>query len=116
VATAAALCAVAIPDSPASAASAPAVPHAAVAYQRLALPDGRYATVYSDGLAQVIDPNTGSAEFQYVPTDHAPGSPAAGTLPDKAELIADLAQGSRSRTRRTTSWWRTPPVCRPRRG
>jgi hypothetical protein len=90
--TVAALGGVAMPRS-ASAAPAAALPRPTVAYQRLALPDGRYATVYTDGLAQVVDPGSGSAEFQYVPLGHGPGSSPAGTLPARADLITDLAQG-----------------------
>ncbi len=69
-----------------------------VAYSRLDLPDGRWATVYSDGIAEVHGTD-GSTEIQHVPLASADGqnvSPAGdGTLelPARGALIADLTQG-----------------------
>ncbi|MBM9509250.1 hypothetical protein [Actinacidiphila acididurans] len=63
-----------------------------VVYQRLALPDGRYATVYSDGLAELQDRAGGTSEFEHVPLHHEAGR-ATAALPPRSELVADLAQG-----------------------
>jgi hypothetical protein len=88
--------AAALPDAmvvPAASAAPPAaVRRPTIAYQHLALPDGRYANVYSDGVAQVVDPKSGSAEFQYLPLRPTADN-LAGALPAKADLIATLAKG-----------------------
>jgi hypothetical protein len=63
-----------------------------VVYQRLALPDGRYATVYSDGLAELQDQARGTSEFEYVPLRHDIGQ-ATAALPPRSELVADLVAG-----------------------
>ena len=103
--TLAALAAVSPPASAAPAvrqradASLPAGPDKpTVAYSRLDLPDGRWATVYSDGIADVHGAD-GSIEIQHVPLASSDGqnvSPAGdGTLdlPARGTLIADLVQG-----------------------
>jgi hypothetical protein len=81
-----------IPASPASAAPPAVANRPTIAYQRLALPDGRYAVVYTDGVAEVVDPKRGASEFQYVPLRTTADNPA-GALPAKPDLIATLAQG-----------------------
>src|SRR5215472_6703399 len=108
-ATAAALTTVA----PATASSAPrhaggaAQANAAVAtrptlvYRHLRLPDGGWAQVYSDGLAEVHRPGATAAKsaIEHLPLLNpnggtGPGGSGTRELPSKGQIIADLAQGS----------------------
>ncbi|MEO3748930.1 S8 family serine peptidase [Plantactinospora sp. B5E13] len=66
--------------------------HPTVAYSQLHLPDGRYAVVYTDGLARVVDPDRGTAEVRNVPLRRDAANPA-GVLPARPDLVATLAQG-----------------------
>jgi hypothetical protein len=83
---------------PASSPTATAAVKPAVAYSHLDLPDGGWAEVYSDGVAEVHKPG-GSTEIQHVPLASPDGqnvSPVGDgklDLPAKGELIADLVQG-----------------------
>src|SRR5579859_7964260 len=69
-----------------------------VAYPRLDLPDGRWAAVYSDGVAEVHAAG-GSIEIEHVPLVSSDGqnvSPAGDgvlDLPARGTLIADLVAG-----------------------
>lgn len=72
----------------------PATVHAtpALVYRNLALPNGDTATVYSDGLAMVVNPRQRTTEYQMLPP--AGGMPGtASALPAKPELVWDLTKG-----------------------
>jgi hypothetical protein len=99
---------VAAPAPGASAATLAAPPGASakptVAYSHLALPNGDWARVYSDGIAEVYRPRAGARSLTASAVEHVPllnplggTSPAgAGTLelPSKGQLIADLLHPS----------------------
>jgi hypothetical protein len=78
---------------PAVASSATA-PAAQVVYSHLDLPDGRWARVYSDGLAEIHGADNRGSMFTWVPGLNVDGATAAARqLPAKGELIMDLARG-----------------------
>jgi hypothetical protein len=68
-----------------------------VAYPHLDLPDGEWALVYSDGIAEVH--KGGTTEIQHVPLSSpdedgvGPAGDGTTDLPSKGILIGDLAQG-----------------------
>jgi hypothetical protein len=69
-----------------------------VAYSRLALPNGAWARVYSDGVAEVYRKGDEGAEIEHVPLlNPAGGTSPAGNgpldLPTRGELTADLIHG-----------------------
>jgi hypothetical protein len=79
--------------SPAGAGAGPTL-----VYQHLGLPDGGWAQVYSDGIAEVYQAGGTTSEIQHVPLLNPDGgtSPAgygALELPNKGQLISDLIQG-----------------------
>jgi hypothetical protein len=75
---------------------APAASRSAVAYPHLKLPDGAWATVYADGLAEV---HRGSAtEIQHLPLVGSDGitgpvGDATRQLPPVGDIISDLVHG-----------------------
>jgi hypothetical protein len=63
-----------------------------VIYRDLALPDGNTATVYSDGLAMIVNRRHATVEYQMLPpAGGMPGTAAA--LPAKPELVWQLTKG-----------------------
>jgi hypothetical protein len=102
----AALVATPAPGASAAVAAAPARASArpTLAYPHLALPNGGWAQVYSDGLAEVYRPRAGARSVTASAAEHVPLlNPLGGTgpagqgkleLPSKGQLIADLLQPS----------------------
>lgn len=83
--------------SPAPTAHAQAPAKATVVYSNLALPNGDSAVVYSNGIAEVFSRDRTQVEFRQVPLAPSFGEgAAAGVLPDKASLIANLAAAAPS--------------------
>ncbi len=71
---------------------------ATLVYPHLALPNGGWAQVYSDGIAEVYRAGGTTSEIQHVPLLNPDGgtSPAGSgalELPNKGQLISDLIQG-----------------------
>jgi hypothetical protein len=83
-------------------ASSAAGPRPAVVYPHLALPDGQWARVFADGLAEIHtrdNTRTKMVQLPLVGVDSAAsaGDPAARQLPAKGELIMDLVDSGRQR-------------------
>src|SRR5882757_9731715 len=79
--------AIAAPATP----PAPAPTRATLAYPHLALPNGEWAQVYSDGMAEVHTARGSSIKIEQLPLSG--GETLAPQLPAQGDLIADLAQG-----------------------
>lgn len=74
---------------------APAIAKPTVVYRNLPLLDGDTATVFSNGLAEVVRPGQASVEYRMVPLvpSTSDGSTdAAGVLPSKPQLAFDLTK------------------------
>lgn len=68
-----------------------------VVYQNLALPTGESAVVFSNGVAEVFSKDHRRVEFRQVPLSLSlDGTSGTGVLPDKANVIAELAKAAPS--------------------
>jgi hypothetical protein len=75
-------------------AAQPSSPRATVVYRHLDLPGGKWATVYSDGLAEVHTADDRHTMITWVPGLNVDGATATDRkLPGKGQLIMDLARG-----------------------
>ena len=89
-----------VPAVAGPAAAAPGAASSSVAYPHLALPNGRWARVFADGLAEIHDRDTTRTEMVQLPLVGVDGAastidPAARQLPGKGELIMDLVNSGR---------------------
>ena len=67
----------------------------AVVYRALALPDGKTATVYSNGMAEIRDLAKGLVEDRMLPmTDLTPGPTGPALTAPKSQVIFDLVKGT----------------------
>ena len=67
----------------------------AVVYRALALPDGKTATVYSNGMAEIRDLAKGLVEDRMLPmTDLTPGPTGPALTAPKSQVIFDLVRGT----------------------